>query len=140
MHLKNKFIVYAAIVAFLGFLDTTYLTILHFKNVAPPCTIAGCEVVLTSKYSVIYGVPLALLGSLFYLSVIIICLLILTNYKEKFLQAFYLLAGIGLVVSLVLIGIQAFDLKAFCQYCLLSAATSTGIAMLAFLEHRSRKT
>lgn len=138
-HLKNKFIIYSAIIAFLGFLDATYLTILHFKNVAPPCTIAGCEVVLTSKYAVIFGIPMAFLGSLFYLSVILACLLILTNFRLIFLKIFYLLAGIGLFVSLILVGIQAIELKAFCQYCLLSAATSTGIAILAYLEYKTRK-
>lgn len=136
MHLKNKLIVYSLIVAFLGFLDATYLTITHYKNAIPPCTVSGCEVVLTSKYSVILGIPLALLGSLFYLSVIVLCLLILTNFKKLWLQLFYLAAGTGLFVSLVLTGLQAFDLKAFCQYCLLSAVTSTGIAILAFLHYK----
>lgn len=139
MHLKNKFIFYSLIVAFLGFLDAAYLTILHFKNINPPCTIAGCEVVLTSKYAVILGIPMALLGSLFYLSVILVCLLILTNFRMVFLKIFYLLAATGLFVSALLMGIQAFVLHAFCQYCLLSAATSTGIAILAYLEFKNRK-
>lgn len=139
MNLKNKFIIYSAIVAFLGFLDATYLTIIHYKNIIPPCTIGSCETVLTSKYAVILGIPLALLGSLFYLSVIFVCLLILTNYKKIYLKIFYLLATMGFVASLILVGIQAIELKAFCQYCLLSAATSTGIAILAFLEYRKVK-
>lgn len=138
MNLKNKYIIYSAIVAFFGFLDSTYLTILHFKNSIPPCTISGCDVVLTSKYAVILGVPLALLGSLFYLSVIFVCVLILTNYKSVFLRFFYILAITGIAVSAVLLGVQAFILRAFCQYCLLSVATSTGIAILAFFEYRKR--
>ena len=136
---KNKLILYSAIVAFLGFLDATFLTIEHFKNTIPPCTTGGCEVVLTSEYSVIFGIPLALLGSLFYLSVIILCVLILTNFKEIFLKLFYLLAGWGLIFSLFLLALQAFVIHAFCQYCLLSLATSTGIAVLAFLQFRQEK-
>lgn len=133
---KNKLIIYAAIVAFLGFLDASFLTIEHFKNSIPPCTAGGCEAVLTSKYAVILGVPMALLGSLFYLSVIILCLLILTNHKKIFLKAFYLLAAWGFVFSMFLLGLQAFVIHAYCQYCLLSVATSTGIAILAFLNYR----
>lgn len=136
---KDKFILYALILAFLGFLDTTYLTILHYKNVIPPCTIGGCETVLTSQYSVVFGIPLSFLGSLFYLSVIVLGLLILTNYKKIFLQLFYAQAITGFIISLILLGLQAFTIKQFCQYCLLSCATSTGIAILAFLNFRKEK-
>lgn len=135
---EGKFILYALILAFLGFLDASYLTILHYKNVIPPCTIGGCETVLTSEFSVILGIPLSLLGSLFYLSVIVLCLLILTNYqpagrqgRKMFLQLFYIQAILGFIVSLALLGLQAFVIKQFCQYCLLSFATSTGIFILA---------
>ena len=127
----GKLILYALIIAFLGFLDATYLTILHYKNVIPPCTIGSCETVLTSEFSVIFGIPLALLGSLFYLSVIVLGLLILTNYKKIFLNLFYVLAAWGFIFSLFLLGVQAFILNAFCQYCLISVATSTGIFILA---------
>lgn len=136
---KNKLIVYSAIIAFFGFIDATYLTIEHFKNVIPPCTISGCEIVLTSKFSTIFGIPIALFGSLFYLSVIILSVLILTNYKKIYLQMFYLLATSGITVSIVLLGLQAFVIKSFCQYCLISAATSTGIFILALLQFRKEK-
>lgn len=136
---EGKLIIYAAIVAFLGFLDTTYLTILHYKNVIPPCTTGGCEVVLTSQYSTIFGVPLALLGSGFYLSVLVLCILLLTNYKKIFLKVYYLLAVWGFVFSLFLLSLQAFVIHSFCQYCLLSVATSTGIAILAFLNFWKNK-
>lgn len=137
--LKDKFILYSLILGFLGFLDATYLTILHYKNVIPPCTIGSCETVMTSKYSMIGAVPLALLGSLFYLGVIVLCLLIITNYRRIFLNAFYLLVTIGFLISVVLLYIQANLLYAYCQYCLLSEAISTGLVILAFLKFREDK-
>lgn len=134
---NNKFIFYSLILSFLGFIVASYLTILHYRNILPPCTItSGCELVLTSKYAVILGIPVALLGSLFYLSVIIICLLILTNYKKVFLNAFYLLVIIGIIVSLILTYIQAFLIHAFCQYCLTSEAITLGLAALAYLKYK----
>lgn len=137
---KNKLILYSLIVAFLGFIDSTYLTILHYKNIIPPCTVtSGCETVLTSKYSMIGPIPVSLTGTLFYLAVIAVCLLILTNPKKLLLNAFYGLSAVGFVVSLVLIYIQAALLHAFCQYCLLSEITSTGLLILAFLEYRRKK-
>lgn len=136
---KNKLFTYSAIIASLGFLDATYLTIIHYKNIIPPCTIGSCETVLNSEYAIMFGIPTALFGSLFYLSIIVLSLLILTNYKRIFIKAFYLLAATGFGVSLFLLYIQAFVLKSFCQYCLISAATSTGIFILAILQIRKDK-
>ena len=138
--IKNKFVLYSLILSFLGFLLATYLTILHYKNVIPPCTVtSGCETVLTSQYAQIGPIPLALLGSLFYLSLVIVCLLIMTNYKKLYLNAFYLLAVTGFIVSVALILIQQFLIHAFCQYCILSEVISTGIVILAALKYKESK-
>lgn len=137
---RDKLIFYSLIIAFLGFLDATYLTIIHFRNIIPPCTItSGCEVVLTSKYSVIAGIPVSLLGSLFYLGVMVLCLMLITNYKKVFLNLFYLAAVVGIMVSLILIYIQGFLLHAFCQYCLLSEVVSAGLLILAGLKFKKDK-
>ncbi len=136
---KNKLFIYSAILAFLGFLDATYLTILHYKQTIPSCTVGSCETVLTSEYATILGVPIALLGSLFYISVIILSLLILTNYKRIYVNLFFLMAASGFGVSLFLLYIQAFVLHSFCQYCLLSATTSAGIFILALLQIKKDK-
>lgn len=138
--IKNKLIVYSLILGFLGFIVATYLTILHFKNALPPCHLtSNCERVLTSQFASIGPIPLALLGSLFYLAVIILCLLIITNYKKLFLDAFYITAIVGFAVSIVLLLVQAYVIHAFCQYCLASEAISTGIVLLAFMRYRQDK-
>ncbi len=141
MKLQNSKLIFLALLsAIIGFLDSTYLTIQHFKNVIPPCTTTGCEKVLTSEYSVIFGVPLALFGSFFYLTVIILSLVLLTSFRKIFLQIFYLFAVTGVIVSLYLLGLQAFIIKSFCQYCLLSCGTSLTIFILAFLDiYQARK-
>lgn len=73
------------ILALLGFVDATYLTILYYQNVIPPCSIAhGCETVLTSKYATIFfGIPTALLGAIYYLTIFISTLLF-TQTKKPF--------------------------------------------------------
>ena len=141
MNLKqNKLILYSIILGFLGFLDATYLTILHYKNIIPPCNITnGCETVLASKYAMIGPISVALLGSLFYLSILVTCILVLTNYKKLFLDTYYLLVGIGFIVSIILLLVQEFLLKAFCQYCILSEIISSGLILLAFLKFREDK-
>lgn len=134
---NNKFIFYSLILGFLGFLDSTYLTVLHYKNIIPPCSILhGCEKVLNSSFSTIGPIPLALFGAFFYLLVITVCLVIITENKKELIQVFYLFVGIGFVVSVSLFLIQALIIKAFCQFCVLSEVISTGLLILAFLKFR----
>jgi uncharacterized membrane protein len=138
---NNKFILYSIILGFLGFLVATYLTILHYKHIIPSCSISGgCERVLTSQFANIGPIPISLLGSLFYLTVIVLCILILTNYKKLFIDLFYAASAVGFLFSVVLILIQALILHAFCQYCLTSETVSTGILILAYFDYRGRKT
>lgn len=114
-----------------GFFDSSYLTILHYKNTIPPCTIAkGCETVLTSQYASFYGVPIALFGSLFFIALIFLLLL-------GFLRYFKLLTLAGVAVSIFLFYTQAFVLHAFCQYCLLSEAIILAIFILSFKLRKS---
>lgn len=129
--LNNVIIILSIILSFLGFLDASYLTILHYKNIIPPCSIAhGCETVLTSKFAVIGPVPIALLGVGFYLAILVLLGLLLENKQELKIKLILLaVCSFGLVVSIILVGIQAFILHAFCQWCL----TSEGINLLIFL-------
>jgi uncharacterized membrane protein len=132
--LANKFILYSAILGFFGFLDSLYLTILHYRNVIPPCTIHGCETVLTSVYSMIGPFPLALFGVLFYLTVIIVSLLIVVEGRRQFLKFFHFAVLVGFLVSVVLFFVQFSIIKSFCQYCLLSEAIATGLLVLSLLK------
>lgn len=120
--------------AFLGFLTATYLTILHYKNALPPCAITkGCETVLTSKYSVIFGIPIALLGSFFYTSVIAACILFYHGSKKIFAKAIFLISSAGITVSILLFYIQFALIKNFCQYCVLSEVINFSIFFLSYL-------
>jgi uncharacterized membrane protein len=115
------------ILSFLGFLDATYLTILHYQNIIPPCSLVkGCETVLTSKYAVIGSFPVALLGSIYYLLMIILGIL---YYQKKVQQIFRLLllfVFIAVISNMYFFYLQAFVIKAFCQFCL----TNEGIILL----------
>ena len=135
--IKNKLILYSAILAFFGLLDSAYLTITHYKNIIPPCSVHfGCETVLTSTYSMIGPIPLALLGVVFYLTVIIVSLLILIEGRSELLKFFHFVVAIGLLVSIVLFLIQYYVIRSFCQYCLLSEVISVGIFALSLLKVR----
>ncbi len=112
------------IVAFIGFADAVYLTVEHYLNTIPPCTIGGCETVLTSKYSFVFGIPTALLGSIYYLILIIFLFLFIDLKKEMLLRIPIILSFLGAIASLWFVYLMIFVIKSFCPYCAVSAVTS----------------
>src|SRR5262249_47071050 len=115
-----------ALFSFIGMIDALYLSMK--RNAGPiPCHIThGCTDVLTSKYSAVLGVPLSWLGLAFYLTIFSMAVLKVfedeSNPVEFPLKVVFYLSGLALIISAMLVGIQAFILKAFCEYCLLSAS------------------
>lgn len=120
------------LIAILGLLDATYLTILHYRGVLPSCNlVVGCENVLTSNFATFAAIPVALLGTLFYLSILICTLLYLDTKKLACLRVAFLLTIPGLLASLYFLYLQAFVIHYYCQYCLFSLFTSTILFAIA---------
>jgi len=114
------------IVSLLGFLDATYLTAKHYLGEAPACSmIEGCEKVLTSSYATVGRVPVALMGAFYYLAIFFLTVAYLDTKRKGLLYFTARLTMVGFLVSLGLIYLQLFVIKAICLYCLASAASST---------------
>lgn len=125
------------LLSFLGFLDSTYLTVKHYVGGPLPCSLLqGCETVTTSVYAQIFGIPIALFGALFYLTVLVLVIVEWQTGRTDLRQIIWFLGLIAFIVSLVLIGLQVFVIKALCLYCLGSALTSTLIFLFASLSVR----
>jgi protein-disulfide isomerase/uncharacterized membrane protein len=91
---------------------------------------SGCETVARSSWSRVGGLPLAAIGVFFYGALVVLLVLLLAAPPESQEPlAFLALAALGtaLVVDLVLLGVQALSIRAFCTLCLttyvLNAAT-----------------
>lgn len=126
--------------SFIGFLDTSYLTINYYTGGAIECNILkGCEEVTNSKYSVIFGIPLALLGLLYYLFMLISSLLYLDTKNPLIPKAFLPITAVGFVFSGYLVYLQIWVIKAICQYCMLSAITSTMLFILSLIAFKYLK-
>lgn len=127
----------------LGFVDAAYLAAEHFTGSIPPCSIVqGCETVLTSPYAVIWGIPVALFGALFYLASFLLMILYKETEKEVFLYALAIIASAAFLSSLWFVYVQLFILNAICLYCMTSAGTSTLIFILttgAFFKIKKEK-
>lgn len=119
--------IFLLIVALIGFADATYLTVEHYLNTIPPCTIGGCETVLTSSYAEIAGIPVSLGGSIYYFFIVLMLFMYMDSKKEIFLRLPLLASVVGFISSLWFMIVMVFVVKAFCPYCVVSALTSTTI-------------
>jgi uncharacterized membrane protein len=122
-----------ALLAFIGTIDALFLSLK--RNTPVPCHITkGCEDVLTSKYSELAGIPLSWIGLAFYVTVLSLATFTIFEDRERPLgtplRVIFYLAGAGLIISALLVGVQAFILKAYCEYCLLSAGLVLSIFLL----------
>ena len=132
----TSFYAVAALFSVLGLADAIYLTVEHITGQSVRCTIvAGCSEVLSSSYTTIAGVPLAAVGAVAYFCVFSLATLAAFGYRTagRLLMA---IVALMFVVALWLIYLQAFVIRAFCQYCLFSAAITFALTAILFIAWR----
>lgn len=137
---SNKLIFVFVAVALIGFLDAVYLSISHYTGSINCSIVSGCQEVLSSQYSEIFGIPLALLGATFYLFILINALLYIDNQNKWSKLALSYIPTLGLLFSIYLVYLMFFVIEALCQYCLLSATTSTLLFILSMIFIKKNKT
>ncbi len=119
------------ILSFLGFLDASYLTAAHYFGVPLQCSILnGCELVTTSEYAVVFGIPVALAGAIYYGTIFLLSIAYAETRDIKFLKVASHLTIFGILASAWFVYLQIFVIKAICLYCILSAITSTLLFLL----------
>jgi uncharacterized membrane protein len=130
-----KWIIFAFIVvSLLGFLDATYLTVKHYLGTPIECSIfEGCEKVTASPYATVAGIPVALLGAIYYLAIFLLTVAYLDTKREAIMSFAARLTPIGFLASLWFVYLQLFVIKAICPYCVISAATSAILFILGIL-------
>ena len=144
--MKMKMLVLLIIFAVLGIIDAGYLTYEHYQQVIPPCTVnrffpiaSDCGKVLTSSYSIMFGIPLAVIG-VFQYSLLLIATIALIIFRKKVFAYWIIFQSlIGAIFSLYFMYIQLVILKSICIYCTLSALISFVIFFLSckiFLKER----
>ncbi len=123
----------------LGLADSIYLTFEHYSNVIPPCTLnrfltilSDCGLVLRSPYSVMFGIPIAVIGVVSYSILSIAIILSLTTDKKIFRYWVVGHAIIGALASLVFMYIQLGIIKSICIYCTASALISFIVVILVY--------
>lgn len=132
---------FASVVALVGLVDAIYLTVHHYTAEPVPCSVTnGCEMVLTSSYSELFGVPLAAYGAFAYFLAFSLALLAAFGNRVTW-KLFGVQTLLMASFSGWLIYVQATLIGAFCQYCLVSAGTSITLFVLFLISiYLSRRT
>lgn len=110
---------------------STYLTAAHYSGgitlACPNTGVINCEKVTTSPESVVFGIPVAVLGLLFFAAMLVLNLPRAWRYPDPRLRAARLsLAISGVGFAIYLIYTELFTINAICLWC-------TSAHVLAFL-------
>lgn len=113
------------ITAGIGLLDSIYLTLIKVGNTTPALCQpgGGCDIVNSSPYSEIFGIPIALLGAGAYL-VFMLALVVerrQPGYREYSVIFQFGIALIGVLYSAYLTYLELAVIHAICPYCIVSA-------------------
>lgn len=94
---------------------------------------SGCMAVRLSPFSKLFGIPLPTIGLPVYAGLFVLSLLSQSR-AQLLLQAF--LNGLGALSACVLLYLQAFEIRAFCPWCVVVDTSSIVAAVCASLLYR----
>lgn len=97
----------------LGILISLLLTYYKFSSDPLVCGLGNCHAVQHSKYGSIFGIPVAILGIVYYL----VLLFLHTNFSNKYIKIWLIW---GILFSSYLTYIELFVLKEICGWCVVS--------------------
>ena len=126
---------YLIILAIIGFSVSFYLYYAKTYNKKIYCISKhDCDAVVKSKYGKTFGIENTLFGMLYYLMIFTYGIVILLDGNLfKGMPLYYFLVGssaASVLYSIYLTGVQAFVLKKWCDYCIISSIASVLILIV----------
>ena len=139
--------IFLTIIVLLGLFGSAlglFLTDYHDKLVSGeetteilPCDINSafnCESVQTSKYSQIFGIPIAFLGALFYFTVFLLAITAFKRERSRTnLVIIITLSIFSVLYSLFVYYIARYVIGALCLYCIIMYGLNFSLLALSFL-------
>lgn len=125
------------ILAFIGLGIMSYLTYIHYADVESFCDLTeevSCDVVTTSIYSEIFGIPVSIMGLIFF-SIIIFSTF--RERKKEIFQTIFILSLFVLIPSLYLTLLEIFVIKSICILCESSKVIMFLILLLSLFAAKS---
>lgn len=128
---RHSFLI-SIILSVIGMGIAAYLTWVHYNMGALVCGNGGCEIVQTSIYATMAGVPIAMFGLAMYVTDLAFGVLRVRRpeFEVQLTMAMLAITFAGTIFSGWLTWIQLFEIQAICQWCLGSA----GVTAMLFLN------
>lgn len=138
---RNRQII-SLVLALAGIGVAGYLTYVHYNLTALVCSVGNCEKVQTSSYAVLGGIPIALLGLLMYVAVLLLGVLrwLRPDLTMTVTAAMFAIVLAGAVYAAYLTYLEIAVINAICQWCVASAVLTLcllineGISMFQLIE------
>lgn len=132
-----------ATLALIGFFVSVYLAMwkLGFMGLLS-CGSGSCELVQTSEYAYVFGVPVAVIGALGYSALFVVSILGLQPRfagRPAIATGLVAMSGLGLAFTAYLTYLEAFVIGAWCRWCLLSAVIIGAIFVAALFGLLGRR-
>lgn len=124
-----------------GLLVSAYLTWIKLANQTAFCAgIGQCDVVNSSQYAEVFGIPIALLGIGSYLALLILYLLENRSiyWQENSPIFVFGITLIGVLYSAYLTYIELAVIHAVCPYCVVSAVVMLSLFSLSIFKLRQQ--
>jgi uncharacterized membrane protein len=118
-----------AVLGLIGLAIAIYLVYIHYAGLKPFCVGGGgsCERVQSSRWSELAGIPVAVLGLIGYVAILVT--LVLPDELSRLSAAFISLVGFGFSAWLTFVEIT--KIHAICQWCVASAVIMTLLAIVS---------
>jgi|HubBroStandDraft_3_1064219.scaffolds.fasta_scaffold60625_2 uncharacterized membrane protein len=118
-----------ALLALVGLFLSLYLTLYKFGYIVQlTCAVGSCERVQTSRWSMLFGIPVAVWGAGFYLTALGVSVLATQTppvSSRGIMRLLTAMTGAGVLFSAYLTWLELFVIHAICIYCVASAVVVT---------------
>ncbi|MBI2086274.1 vitamin K epoxide reductase family protein [Candidatus Daviesbacteria bacterium] len=101
------------------------------SSIVCPISGVGCNIVRKSNYSSFLGISLPYLGITFYLTLAILTVFLTQSFNLLFQFLRLIITFLGFAFGIYLTFLEAFVIRAFCIWCLISFIISTVIFVLS---------
>ena len=137
-NLNLDFILGNILLSIMGLVDSLYLTWIKLSENQTLCIkgLGDCWSVNTSRYSELFGIPVAVYGAATYLVILLILLFEskITLLKENAAYFLFAISLFGTIYSFYLTYLEIAVIKAICPFCILSAVIMTTLFILTIVR------
>ncbi len=129
---RNPLTVASRVLATIGLILSAYLTYVHYNIDALVCGTGGCELVQTSEYSEMFGIPIAIFGLLMFITLLAgVVVRELRPALDEYISTGMIIILLTAVIYWgYLTWLEANVIHAYCQWCILTSLTTVALLVV----------